>query len=160
VRYPGFDGTYEGRVEFNPDNLEKVDSRYTISISNLKFEIKGKNVTCDFEFHKEYPKDGFYAKGTALQGTIDPTGVIHLVGSVYGFSYPKGSLNCCDFPRVLNDAKCIKFQHNPYYWKFDGKVVAETNKITLKGFIAAGTNSVKFNPKSEKLYSFSTTKKQ
>jgi hypothetical protein len=160
VRYPGFDGTYEGRVEFNPDNLEKVDSRYTISISNLKFEIKGKNVTCDFEFHKEYPKDGFYAKGTALQGTIDPTGVIHLVGSIYGFTYPKGSLNCCDFPRVLNDAKCIKFSHNPYYWKFDGKVVAETNKITLKGFIAAGTNSVKFNPKSEKLYSFSTTKKQ
>lgn len=159
VRYPSFDGTYEGRVEFNPDNLEKVDSRYTITLSNLKFEIKGKTVTCDFEFHKEYPRDGFYAKGTALQGTIDPTGVVHLVGSVYGFTYPKGSLNCCDFPRVKDDPKCIKFSHNPYYWKFDGKVVAEADKITLKGFIAASTNAVKFNPRSEKLYCFSTTKK-
>ncbi len=159
TRYPNFDGTYAGRVEFNPDNLEKVDSRYTITLSELKFEIKGTKVTCDFEFHKEYPRDGFYVKGTNLRGTIDPTGVMRVVGSIYGFTYPKGSMNCCDFPRVKDDPKCIKFVHNPYYWKFDGKVATEANKITLKGFIAAGTNSIKFNPRSEKLYSFSTTKK-
>jgi len=159
TRYPNFDGTYEGKVEFNPENLEKVVSRYTITISALKFEIKGTGVTCDFEFHKEYPKDGFYAKGVALKGSIDPTGIVHMVGQVSGFTYPKGSLNCCDFPRVKDDPKCMKFVHNPYYWKFDGKVVVEGNKITLKGYIAASINQVKFAAKSEKLYAFSTTKK-
>jgi hypothetical protein len=159
TRYPDFDGTYEGKVEFAGTNA-KLDAMYTITISSLKFEIKGEEVTCDFEFHKEYKKDGFYAKGVQLKGKIDPTGVIKVIGSVRGFSYPKGCVNCCDFPRVMDDPKCFKMSHNPYYWKFEGKVVvASDNKVTCKGFIAAGTGPDRFMKASERLYAFSTERK-
>jgi hypothetical protein len=159
TRYPDFDGTYEGKVEFAGTN-SKLDAMYTITISTLKFEIKGEEVTCDFEFHKEYKKDGFYAKGVQLKGKIDATGQVKVVGPVRGFSYPKGCINCCDFPRVMDDPKCFKMSHNPYYWKFEGKVVVTTdNKVTCKGFIAAGTGPDRFMKASERLYAFSSERK-
>ncbi len=158
TRYPDFDGIYDGKVEFAGTN-PKLDSRYTITISTLTFEIKESEVTCNFEFHKEYPRDGFYAKGIQLKGKIDPAGVVLLIGSVQGFTYPKGSQGCCDFPRVKDDPKCVKFNHNPYYWKFDGKVILTDNKATLKGFIAAGTGQNHFMKASERLYAFSTERK-
>jgi hypothetical protein len=158
TRYPDYDGIYEGKVVFSGTN-PKLDSRYTITISKLIFEIKTGEVTCNFEFHKEYPRDGFYAKGILLKGKINPEGVVLLTGSVQAFTYPKGSLNCCDFPRVKDDPKCIKFNHNPYYWKFDGKVIMIDNKVTLNGFIAAGTGPDHFMKASERLYAFSTERK-
>jgi hypothetical protein len=158
TRYPDFDGTYEGKVEFAGTN-PKLDSRYTITISKLTFEIKGNDVTCEFEFHKEYPRDGFYAKGIQMKGKIDPNGTIRVIGSVQAFTYPKGSSGCCDFPAVKDDPKCMKFVHNPYYWKFDGTVLTKDNKVTLKGFIAAGTGYDHFLKASERLYAFSTERK-
>ncbi len=159
TRYPDFDGTYEGKVEFSGTH-PKVDAMYTITLSSLKFEIKGTEVTCDFEFHKHYKKDGFYAKGVQLKGKIDPTGEVKVTGPVKGFSYPKGCQDCCDFPRVKDDPKCFKMNHNPYYWKFEGKVVvSDTGKATLKGFIAAGISPNHFMKASEKLYAFNTERK-
>jgi hypothetical protein len=158
-RYPDFDGTYEGKVEFSGTN-PKLDAMYMITLSSLKFEIKEGEVTCDFEFHKHYKKDGFYAKGIQLKGKIDPTGIVKVTGSVKGFSYPKGCINCCDFPRVIDDPKCFKMNHNPYYWKFEGKViVTDDNKASCKGFIAAGTGPDRFMKASEKLYAFSADRK-
>jgi hypothetical protein len=159
TRYPDFDGTYEGKVEFSGTN-PKLDAMYTITLSTLKFEIIGEEVTCDFEFHKNYKKDGFYAKGVQMKGKVDPTGQVLLIGPVKGVSYPKGCVNCCDFPRVLDDPKCFKMSHNPYYWKFEGKVaIGEGNKVSLKGFIAAGTGPNRFMKASERLYAFSTERK-
>jgi hypothetical protein len=158
TRYPDFDGLYEGKVEFAGTN-PKLDSKYTITISSLTFDIKQGEVTCNFEFHKEYPRDGFYAKGVQMKGKIDPAGMVLLIGSVQGFTYPKGSIGCCDFPAVKDDPKCMKFNHNPYYWKFDGKVILKDNKATFKGFIAAGTGPNHFLKASERLYAFSTERK-
>jgi hypothetical protein len=133
---------------------------YTITISTLRIEITGNEVTCDFEFHKQYKKDGFYAKGIQMKGKVDPAGVVQIIGPVKGFSYPKGCTNCCDFPQVLDDPKCFKMNHNPYYWKFEGKVIpGEGNKEKLNGFIAAGIGANRFLKASEKLYVFSTEKK-
>lgn len=159
TRYPDFDGIYDGKVEFSGTN-PKLDAMYTITLSTLKLEIKGTEVTCDFEFHKHYKKDGFYAKGVQMKGKVNPDGVLEIIGPVKGFSYPKGCVNCCDFPAVLDNPKCFKMSHNPYYWKFDGKVVVDDQgKATCKGYIAAGVGPAKFPKGGERLYAFTVERK-
>lgn len=94
-----------------------------------------------------------------MKGKIDPAGMVILTGPVQGFIYPKGSIGCCDFPALKDDPECMQFTHNPYYWKFDGKVILKDNKATLKGFIAAGTGPNHFLKASERLYAFSRERK-
>jgi hypothetical protein len=159
TRYPDFDGVYEGKVGFSGTN-PKLDAMYTITLSTLKLEIKGTEVTCDFEFHKHYKKDGFYAKGVQMKGKVSTEGQVEIVGPVKGFSYPKGCIGCCDFPQVMDDPKCFKMNHNPYYWKFEGKVVLDDQgKATCKGYIAAGIGPARFPKGGERLYAFSAERK-
>ena len=157
---PDFEGFYQGEVIFSGKN-PKLDAKYTKGLSSLSIDIGSDgNAKCDFEFHKFYERDGFYAKGTSLMGKVDKTGHVIIIGSVNAITYPKGSIGCCDFPQVLTDEKCIKFSPNPYYWKFEGDIAFDASKnIILKGDIAAGTNAIKFNKASEQLYKFTTKKK-
>ncbi len=155
IRYPSLEGKYKGKVIFSGEN-PKLDAMYTITLSELDIEIKDTLATCNFEFHKAYARDGFYAKGTALKGKADPLGNVTIIGSVQAFTYPKGSPGCCDFPQVKEDPKCAKMNANPYFWKFTGKVSAEGGKYFLKGSIAAGLSAKKFMKASENLYKFET----
>lgn len=158
--YPDIEGNYQGDIMFSGKN-PKLDAKYTKDLSHLNIDVKADgSARCDFEFHKFYPRDGFYARGTTLTGKVDMAGHLVIIGAVNAFSYPKGSQGCCDFPQVLTDDKCIKFRHQPYYWKFEGDIVNENGKkIILNGDIAAGTNPVKFMKMSEQLYKFTTERK-
>jgi len=158
--YPDIEGNYQGDIIFSGKN-PKLDQKYTKDLSRLNIDVKDDgSAKCDFEFHKFYSRDGFYAKGTALSGKVDMAGHLVIIGAVDAFTYPKGSPGCCDFPQVLTDDKCIKFRHKPYYWKFEGDIVNENGKnIILNGDIAAGVNPVKFLKMSEQLYKFTTERK-
>lgn len=157
VRYPQFDGIYKGKIEFSGVN-PRLDSRYSITLSDLEVIVNRDKVTARFEFHKEYPRDGFYAKGVRMEGTIDVQGNVELTGPVEAFTYPKGSIGCCDFPRVKDDPKCIRFNHSPYFWKFNGKAEVSGQKTIMKGFIAAGVAPGRFLKGSDKLYAFTAEK--
>lgn len=154
IRYPTIAGKFKGKVEFSGTN-PSLDAMYTISISDLHIELTDSGTAiCDFEFHKSYKKDGFYAKGKSLRGTVDKSGNVLIIGAVEAFTYPKGSQGCCDFPQVKDDPNCIKMKANPYFWKFEGKIGYEGTKRKITGYIAAGLNPRKFMKASEKLYKF------
>lgn len=154
LRYPSLAGTYKGKIIFSGTN-PKLDEMYTISLSNFQMEIDAKGeAALGFEFHKSYRKDGYYAKAEKIVGKVDKTGLFSIVGPVEAFTYPKGCSNCCDFPQVKDDPKCMKMPANPYYWKFDGQIVQDKQGWMLKGDIAAGFRPDKFMKASEKLYKF------
>ena len=154
IRYPSLAGTYKGAIKFSGTN-PKLDEMYTIHLSTFEIIIDSTGkAEINFEFHKSYRKDGFYAKADNIKGKVESDGSFKIVGLVKAFFYPKGCSTCCDFPQVKDDPKCIKMGYNPYFWKFEGQIVQNLQGRQISGYIAAGMRPDKFMKLSEKLYKF------